>query len=294
MLAMHPDMESFLADERRVEKVLSMAARRTGNAPGMDWDDFCQEGRIHLWRYAGNYHPETGKAVDGFAYRLVHRGMLDAKRRACGRTGRKIAPWRSQFPATTNGYGDPIEEEFGTDEGGYSLVDARLDLDVLRRRVAPRDWFVAEQVLGFGRTLAAVGVDVGLSESRASQIVAKVKREVWIRKEAAVAETKPCSKCKQEKGADAFAPSWWKKVNAGAWGQCRQCSSTKAPAAYQNPPVVRVKKKPEAAPKTTDDPIAAALRACLDKMDERLAAIDAERNRLSLQRNDILAILGGR
>ena len=141
--------------------------------PMTDRDELLSDAYFGLVDAAQRYQPGRGATFATFAKPRIWGAMIDGYRARNGRHGQHV-----HQPYPTDDEGQVIERHLADDEFGYERVEDRLDAVTLVAALVPtlrmRDRFVLAE-MGDGATLAEVGSRLGVTESRACQLVAQVK-----------------------------------------------------------------------------------------------------------------------
>lgn len=137
-----------------------------------DYDDFVQEGIIIGLSVAERYDESKGKfstiltaRVKWAMFDLVHPERRNPK--AWGKDALSL-----DMPAP--GAESPFENCVGFEEMDYDEIELQIDLEAALLAMSPRDaWIIGERVKG--RTLLSIADELGVSESRISQICTQAR-----------------------------------------------------------------------------------------------------------------------
>lgn len=181
-----------------VEKMIrTLVARYASRNPVVraHRDDVLQEARLAAWVASERFDPSRGVKIETFLSRRVHGAIQDWLRNggASGATGAAVGaatrrgdlPERFRFAVSLEAERPDGSRVYDlTDPTGgelLDLVEARDDVRALVERHGRRDVLIALLSLGYGVRMRRVGDHLDLSESRISQIVTRLKREVRAR-----------------------------------------------------------------------------------------------------------------
>lgn len=160
-----------LVDRNR--KLVHWAVGRVlGLRDGHDRDEAAAEGLLVLWRAALGFDPARGVKFSTYAVVSLRRGLLNWRERQQGLKvgGAFVGP----LVVHPSGAGDPPARA----EVDPVLSDAEFERLVAAGRLEPREELVLRRRFRDGRTLDAVGAELGVSKERARQIELAAVRAV--------------------------------------------------------------------------------------------------------------------
>lgn len=137
-----------------------------------EYDDFVQEGIIAGLGVAERYDDSRGMFSTLLSGRIKW-AMFDLvypERRNPKAWGKESLSLDMPAPDAES----PFENTIGFDETDYDEIELRIDLEAALLAMSPRDaWIIGERVKG--RTMISIADDLGLTESRVSQICTKAR-----------------------------------------------------------------------------------------------------------------------
>lgn len=154
---------------------VAASVRSPGARRWLPPDDAAQVGRVACWLAAATHDPARG-AWGAYLRAKVRQAVLDTLR-AVGpytRSGNvrdgSVLEAECLRVVVDRGEDVPVEAWRGRRDPALERADLRDALDVATRQLDDRSLFVLECVWLDGLTLKAVGLELGLSESRVCQI----------------------------------------------------------------------------------------------------------------------------
>jgi RNA polymerase sigma factor (sigma-70 family) len=155
-------------------KIVVMRTLREKNLIGLDVSNLISAGMLGYTQALNRFDPSRGVKFKTFAEYRIKGAVLDEVRKMIGDERAK-----TRRPYKVNQF----DFDAGTSDEGFAMlqVESKIDLEVFMKNVnlEPRELEILRCRVE-GMNLKEISGKFGFSESRASQLLAKIKKEVYL------------------------------------------------------------------------------------------------------------------
>ena len=161
-----------------IARYLSMAAARASGffGPGLEHQDFVQEGLLGLWNAVRSFDRQRGASFSTYAEQCVANRILSAVRSSLSP---RQAPLRDYVSISEDQDGQAVQLPEGEDpEAAYiKEEDRRLRNRKMRQLLSLREWSVLEQYLK-GKSYQEISEHLGITPKAVDNALQRVRRKL--------------------------------------------------------------------------------------------------------------------